>query len=449
MVSSWPTPLGDARVLLRKNTGWVLNLMTRVSHRHVSAIRNLSFDVLLRPGLSAGRVDDVVQVAQGRKCFLITTPSVARLYASRMASCLIESGVSLSMLVLPCSEQSKTLSEVESLCNQCFRAGLDRKSLLIGCGGGVCTDLVTMAAALTRRGLDYIKIPTTLIGLIDAGIGVKGAVNLPGKKSAIGCFYPPQQVLLDPLFLRSLPTRFISDGLAEAIKLAITLDAALFRRIEQTSHELLYSPGHADYDRVTDLVWRSSTLLLDELETNLYEDQTYERLLDFGHTFSPMIEAQSGFQVSHGMAVAIDMALSSAVGYCMGLLSAADQDRILKLLIGVGLPIFSPLLTLERCNWALEEIEAHRGGHVNLVVPSGIGKAVFLTNKEQVPQAVLSTALDFLSKKIPEFDVAANSRSLDSFSGQEPKRIPRLGPRPSTGHRMPCVPRSSWPADNR
>lgn len=402
--------------------------MTSFHHRHVSAIRGRSFDVALYPSLSAGRIDDLVPVIKGRKCFLITTPSVARLYANKISSCLLESGVNLSMLVLPCSERSKTLSEVESLCNECFRAGLDRKSLLIGCGGGVCTDLVTMAAALTRRGLGHIKIPTTLIGLIDAGIGIKAAVNLPGKKSAIGCFYPPERVLLDPSFLRSLPRRLISDGLAEAIKVAITFDAVLFRRIEQTSHELLDSPGHADCNRVTDLIWRSSGLLLDELETNLYEDQTYERLLDFGHTFSPMIEAVSGFQVSHGISVALDMALSSAVSYCLGLLSCADRDRILSLLLGVGLPIYSDLLTLERCSRAMDEIEAHRGGNLNLVVPSGIGKALFLSDKEQVPQGVLSTALDFLCEKTRRYDPAvSNSTCLTSTVG-EPKGIPRLVP---------------------
>jgi len=396
------------------------------SRRYVSAVRDRSFDVALCPGLSAGQVDDLVQVIRGRKCLLITTPSVAGLYANRIASSLLESGVNLSMLVLRCSEQSKTLSEVESLCRACFRAGLDRKSVLIACGGGVCSDLVTMAAALTRRGLGLIKVPTTLIGLIDAGIGIKGAVNLPGKKSAIGCFYPPEHVLLDPSFLRSLPPRLISDGLAEAIKVAITFDAGLFRLIEQTSQALLDSPGHADYNRVTELIWRSSTLLLDELETNLYEDQTYERLLDFGHTFSPTIEALSEFQVSHGASVAIDMALSSAVGCRLGLLSCADRDRILRLLHAVGLPIFSPLLTLERCNRALQEIEAHRGGHLNLVIPSTVGQAVFLTDKEHVPQAVMNSALDFLSKKTQEFDVAVRPTFPDSSTVARPNRIPTV-----------------------
>src|SRR5208337_3750876 len=253
--------------------------MTGTRCRLVSANRERSYLVRLAPGISAGNVAELVQVIDGRKSLLVTTPTVARLYANDVAKRLIQSGVDVSMVILECAEQSKTLVEVERLCQECFRVGLDRRSLLIGCGGGVCTDLVTMAAALTRRGLSYVRIPTTLIGLIDAGIGIKGAVNLPNKKSAMGIFCPPEHVFLDPAFLRTLPRELMSDGLAEAIKVAVALDARLFA-------------------------------FLEELETNLYEDKTYRRVLDFGHTFSPLVESVSDFQVSHGAAVAIDIALS-------------------------------------------------------------------------------------------------------------------------------------------
>jgi 3-dehydroquinate synthetase len=188
--------------------------MTGAFCKLVSADRERSYCVRLAPGISTGNVNELIPAIDCRKCLLVTTPTVARLYANEIAKRLIESGVDLSMLILACSEQSKTLAIVEELCQECFRADLDRKSLLIGCGGGVGTDLVTMAAALTRRGLSYMRIPTTLIGLIDAGIGVKGAVNLPNKKSAIGVFCPPEYVVLDPAFLRTLPRKLISDGLA-------------------------------------------------------------------------------------------------------------------------------------------------------------------------------------------------------------------------------------------
>src|SRR5215471_16857323 len=117
--------------------------MTAFSRRTVSAIRDRSYRVSLSPGLSSGKVSDLVDVIGGRRCLLVTTPSVAGLYANTIASRLFASGVDLNMLVIECSEQSKRLNEVEKLCGECFRAGLDRKSVLIGCGGGTCTDLVT------------------------------------------------------------------------------------------------------------------------------------------------------------------------------------------------------------------------------------------------------------------------------------------------------------------
>jgi 2-epi-5-epi-valiolone synthase len=367
--------------------------------RLVSANRERSYCVSLASGLSAGNVHELVRAIAGRKSLLVTTRTVAQLYANKIAKRLVESDVDVTLLVLHCTEQSKTMVEVERLCQACFAAGMDRKSLLIGCGGGVCTDLVTMAAALTRRGLSYFRIPTTLIGLIDAGIGIKGAVNLPNKKSALGIFCPPEHVLLDPVFLKTLPRELISDGLAEAIKAGVALDPILFELLEQFSGELLKSTATADASKLTQLVWRSSLRLLEELETNPYEDKTYRRVLDFGHTFSPIVESLSGFQVSHGVAVAVDIALSSAVAFEMNLLSQENRNRILRSLRNAELPIYSPLLTAENCARALGEIEAHRGGNINLVVPSSIGRTLFIAEKHRLPLSVLERALHFLDRE--------------------------------------------------
>lgn len=398
--------------------------MTGFLLKHVSATHDRSYRVVVSPGLSTGSVDDLVKAIDGRKTLLVTTPSVAGLYANSIAAKLLEAGVDLSMVVLRCSEQSKTMAEVETLCKDCFRVGLDRKSLIIGCGGGVCTDLVTMAASLTRRGLSHIKIPTTLIGLIDAGIGIKGAVNLPGKKSALGCFCPPDSALLDPAFLRTLTRPLISDGLAEAIKVAIAMDVALFQLLERSAAQVLSTPLTADPHTINELVCRSSTLLLGDLESNLYEEHTYQRLLDFGHTFSPIIESDSQFRITHGTAVALDMALSSCLAFHMGLLSSADRDRILNLLLNVELPVFSDLLTFQLCLKALDEIEAHRGGHLHLVLPSGIGTAVFLARKERLPTPILQRSLDFLRGIAHHTRIPAKSVVLPaSVAGQlQPSR---------------------------
>jgi 2-epi-5-epi-valiolone synthase len=383
-----------------------------VASRVVSATRERSYRVALAPGISTGDVAELARIIDGRKSLLVTTPTVARLYASEITSRLMRSGVDISMVIVECTEQSKTLPEVERLCRECFGAGLDRKSLLIGCGGGLCTDLVTMAAAITRRGLSYLRIPTTLIGLIDAGIGIKGAVNLPGKKSAMGVFCPPEHVLLDPAFLKTLPAELISDGLAEAIKVGVALDPILFEFLEHFSDRLVSSPSTASVETLSELVWRSSLRLLEELEPNLYEDKTYMRVLDFGHTFSPLIESLSDFHISHGVAVAIDIALSSAVAYEMELLSLGDRDRILRSLCNAGLPVYSPLLTVENCAQSLGEIEAHRGGRLNLVVPTGIGSTQFITEKHSLPSSVLQRALRDLEQETHDRLLTASSSGV-------------------------------------
>jgi 3-dehydroquinate synthase len=286
-----------------------------------------------------------------------------------------------------------------------------------------------MAASLARRGLNYIRIPTTLIGLIDASIGIKGAVNLPGKKSAIGCFHPPEHVFLDPTFLQTLPRTNIAEGLAEAIKVAIVMDRGLFELIEEYSRNLVERPSDIQTERLTGLVWRSAVHLLDELEPNIYEDKTYRRILDFGHTFSPLIESESGFCLSHGLAVSIDIALTTALACELGLLSGGDRDRILRLLVNAGLPTFNSLLTLELGFRALVATEAHRGGHLNLALPTQIGGAVFLTEKEQVPPQALRRALDFLREAsliVPvstKLGPAVEPRSIATDLGGQERRF--------------------------
>ena len=284
------------------------------------------------------------------------------------------------MLVLPVREETKSMQFVEAVCAKALEHGLNRRGMLIGFGGGVCLDVVTVAASLIRRGIGHLRVPTTLIGQIDAGIGLKGAINFAGKKSFVGCFHPPEQVLVDPCFLRTLPPRLVSSGIAESVKMGIIRDAPLFELLEggELSHEILR---------------RSIWSMLEELRKNPYEDQTYERVVDFGHTFSPLLEAAMGFELQHGEAVAVDIALSTMIAHELGRVGSGTRDRILRLLRASGLPIFAPKLTVDLCRDALTEAARHRGGCMNLVVPDGIGRAAFLRKRDELPDELLERAL--------------------------------------------------------
>jgi 3-dehydroquinate synthase len=288
---------------------------------------------------------------------------------------------------------------VQRVCSEALAHGVNRRGLLISFGGGVCSDIVTVAASLIRRGIGHLRVPTTLIGQIDAGIGLKGAVNFCGKKSFVGCFHPPEQVLIDPAFLRSLPRKFLISGIAEAIKMGIARDARLFDLLERRSLDLVMSGFEEPGAEGRELLQRSIWAMLDELRKNPYEDQTYERLVDFGHTFSPALEAAMGFEIHHGEAVAIDMALSATIARSLGLIAPDTWQRVVDVLRTASLPIFAPRLDVQLCRDALVEAARHRGGVMNLVVPAGIGRAVFLKHQDDVPDSVLEHSLASLASE--------------------------------------------------
>ena len=293
--------------------------------------------------------------------------------------------------MFPCNEARKTLRSVEVLCERALAAHVDREALLIAVGGGVCTDLVTFAASVIRRGIDHLRIPTTLIGQVDAAVGVKGAVNYRGKKSFLGVFRAPQAVFVDTLALATLPEPFISDGLAEIVKIALIRDAGLFDLVADDPGSLVEGRFQSGGD--DEIVARAIEAMMAELEPNLYEDKTYARRVDLGHTFSPALEAAHRFRISHGMAVAVDLALSAAIAFELGLASQSEFERIIETLRQARLPTSSELLTITLCRKALEEAKRHRAGAVNLVVPTGIGEVAFVPEQQAANSALIAAAV--------------------------------------------------------
>lgn len=355
------------------------------------------YQVLVSEGLLSPGSTVLAEAIAERRTLVVTTPTVARLYGDALQAQL-RGKSHVSTLVLDVTEATKTMAGVEAVCQQAVAHGLTRRGLLVAVGGGVCSDVVTMAASLIRRGIGHLRVPTTLMGQIDAGIGLKGAINFSGKKSFLGCFHPPEQVLVDPAFLQSLPSRFLVSGMAESIKMAVARDAPLFALLERCAAELVASGFSQRRPEGRELLQRSIWGMLDELGQNPYEDQTFERLVDFGHTFSPAVEAALGFDIQHGEAVAVDIALSATLSRSLGLLDAPTHERILRLLRSAGLPLFAKPLSLELCRHALEEAARHRGGCANLVVPTGIGRTLFLKQPADVPDAALQHALQHLSR---------------------------------------------------
>ena len=395
-----PEPVCNADVADRSSTQEARRSSTtnRSSVRHIQFARSGGYDVRHADHGMPEVAESLASAIQDRQALVVTTPTVNRMVTRPLVSeCAARLNRPVPTLVLACSEEQKTQESVQMICTAALEAGLDRTAVLVAVGGGVCMDLATMAAASIRRGLSQIRVPTTLIGQVDAGIGVKGALNFCGLKSYLGCYFVPELVLVNQGFLAGLPDRHFRAGLAEIVKMAIVADGTLFALLEREPH---LTPGHfaSSEGNSRTIVWRSIVSLLDELEPNLFEERTRGRLADFGHTFSPMIESASRFEVLHGEAVAIDIALSTELAARLGLLSGAERDRVMALLRRLRLPTFSPLLTLERCLESMDAARRHRRGLLNLILPCAIGSGFCVGESSEIPQAVLRMALERLPR---------------------------------------------------
>jgi 2-epi-5-epi-valiolone synthase len=373
----------------------------------LSASLESSYAVKLSPGLLSGRNGDLGAAVAGRQALFLTTPSVFRHHGRALLEHVERSSIRGTIEVLELSEQAKHVGSVLQVCGLAQALELDRHAVLVAFGGGVCSDVVSFAASMIRRGLSHVRIPTTLVGQVDAGVGLKGGVNFRGGKNFLGCFHPPGAVLVDPAFLRTLPHHEIRQGLAEIVKISLIRDAGLFRLLERVGERLSES-GFADPSAEGRLVIsRSIALMLDELRSNPYENRSLARRVDMGHTFSPQIESASGFAMPHGDAVAIDIALTCRVATNLGLFGHEDAVRVLRLLARFGLPTDSVLLDLALCRAAIRSAVLHRGGNLNLVLPVAIGRAGFIREPGGLPESVLLRSIDQLRSVGAEDDVPA------------------------------------------
>ena len=374
----------------------------------MNANRERSYLVANAPGLvTRGQgVQAFRSFVAGRQVMVVTTPTVEAVMGDAVLRAADECARSVDLCVIAVKEATKTMDAVETVSRRALELGLEREAVIVGLGGGVCTDIVTVAASLVRRGLQHVRLPTTLIGLVDAGIGVKGAVNSRGQKSALGAFHAPSAVFVDGSTLATLPRKYLSDGLAEITKVALLSGPDLFEMVAADPSELLSTRFQCK--RGEQLIALSIDAMIRELQPNLYEDQTYARRVDFGHTFSPLLEAKNGFTLSHGAAVAVDIVLSSAIAVELGTLEADEFDRIVETLRACGLPIVSKHLTLDLCRKAVVAAKRHRGGQLNLVVPNGLGRVSFVQDVPFLRASVVPAAL----RRVRSMDARVGSRIL-------------------------------------
>lgn len=259
-------------------------------------------------------------------------------------------------------------------------ARMDRQSLVVIVGGGALLDMAGYAAATVHRGLRIVRVPTTVLGQNDAGIGVKNGINAYGTKNFLGTFAPPFAVLNDVRFLETLPRREAVAGMAEAVKVALIRDAAFFGWLTDHATALALCEPEA----VAHLVRRCAELHLDHIATS---GDPFElgsaRPLDFGHWAAHKLESLSTHRLRHGEAVAIGMALDVLYSQEVGLLQATAVEAVLGLLERLGFRLWDRCLELAGANGArpavldgLAEFREHLGGELTITLLRQIGHGV-------------------------------------------------------------------------
>ena len=295
------------------------------------------------------------------------------------------------------AKNSTTL--VSEIYSQLHRHHLDRHSYLIAVGGGALLDVAGFAAATAHRGVRHVRIPTTTLSQADSGIGVKNGLNAFGQKNFIGTFAPPFAVINDFNLLATLATRDKRSGYVEAVKVACIRDANFFDEIERNAGQLAaFEP-----DAMKQIIRRCAELHLDHIATS---GDPFEagsaRPLDFGHWSAHKLEQLSHFNISHGEAVAIGIALDVIYSRQIGLLNPASAARILNLLEKLGFKLFAEeLLNADNANLpailsGLEEFREHLGGELSVTLLAEIGRGVEV--HEMNPQPIAAAIAELRAR---------------------------------------------------
>jgi 3-dehydroquinate synthase len=299
-----------------------------------------SYDIVIGRGIIAALGARVAALRPGAKVFIVTDDNVARYVLDDAEAALANAGVAARRAIVPAGEASKSFAVFEQVCEAIIAARMERGDLVMALGGGVIGDLAGFAAAVVRRGLDYVQVPTTLLAQVDSSVGGKTAIDSARGKNLVGAFHQPILVLADTALLDTLPDREFRAGYAEVAKCGLLGDAGFFAWLEANWRDIFPgggASGSAAREHAVAVCCRGKAAIVarDERETG---DRA---LLNLGHTFGHALEAACGFsdRLLHGEAIAIGMALAFEFSARrQGLVSKAEAARATRHLAEVGLP---------------------------------------------------------------------------------------------------------------
>ena len=263
----------------------------------------------------------------------------------------------------------------------CGEVKLGRDGLIIGLGGGATTDLAGFAAASWLRGVEWVAMPTTVAGMVDAAIGGKTGINTRHGKNLVGAFYSPSQVLIDVRFIESLSARDINAGLAEVVKCGFIADPTILTDLERNVH-------------ITASLIKKAVAVKAKVVSADFKESFGREVLNYGHTLGHAIEKVENYQLRHGEAVAIGMVYAAELSSIVGKLSPKIVERHRAILQSIDLPISYHANAFEKLHGLMGGDKKVKGGKIRFVTLTGLGKT---SRAENVPMRSLLKAYERIS----------------------------------------------------
>jgi 3-dehydroquinate synthase len=336
--------------------------------------------------------------------FAVIDETVDKLFGDQIRAYFTANKIELTTTILPGGEPDKRPDAVDKILDDMCTYKLRRREPFLAIGGGCLLDIAGMAACLYRRGVPFVRVPTTLLAIVDASVGVKNGVDYCCQKTdetyknRVGSFYAPSSCLLDPAFITTQDERNICNGFGEILKLALVRSDDLFQLLETHGAALVQSKfGPSDKvpqeigTRIIDL---SIQIMLEELGPNLWEYKL-ERCVDYGHTFSKLLEMVPGADIMHGEAVNVDGFFCCILSYLRGYITRDTVDRVFACMKSLNLPTHSPDLEPELAWQSCKDAVEHRNGAQRIPLITDIGEAVCVSD---VTPEELNRALEIMKE---------------------------------------------------
>lgn len=363
------------------------------------ALGDRAYDIVIGRGVLSSLGERVAALRPGVRTAVVTDRTVAKYWLEPTEASLAAAGIPTSRVVVEEGEISKTYAGLEKVSEALIAAKIERNDLVIALGGGVVGDLAGFAAAILRRGVDFVQVPTSLLAQVDSSVGGKTGINSPQGKNLLGAFHQPVLVIADTAVLDTLSPRQFRAGYAEVAKYGVLGDEAFFAWLEKNHADIFKGGSAREHAIATSCRAKAGVVSRDERETG-------ERaLLNLGHTFGHALEAATGFsdRLFHGEGVSIGMTLAAQFSARLGMIGEADAARVERHLVEAGLPTrlqdiagFAQegLADADALLALMAQDKKVKRGKLTFILLEAVGRAVIARDVEPAP------VRDFLKDKL-------------------------------------------------